>query len=189
MNAFEVLGLEARPALDPETVKEAHLRAMATHHPDAAGPNDHALLLNKARDLLGRDRTRLHHLIELTRGTPAAERGAIPPEIGDLFAPLADVLGKVRGHLESVAGAESAIEKAGLLSAGLELFESLREIQGRLAQLRGVQSERLRELDAAWVAGTQDIEGLERIALALAFLDRWSEQVDEQLYRLSETVV
>lgn len=189
MNAFEVLGLEPRPFLDPGAVKEAHLKAMALHHPDAAGPNEHALLLNQARDLLGRDRTRLRHLIELTRGTPMAERGAIPPEIGDLFAPLAEVLGKVRGHLEAVAGAETALEKAGLLSGGLELFESLQELQGRLAQLRQIQGGRLRDLDAAWVAGAKDIEGLERIALALAFLDRWSEQVDEQLYRLSESVV
>jgi hypothetical protein len=189
MNAFEVLGLEPRPLLDPQAVKEAHLAAMATRHPDAAGDNDPARLLNQARDLLARDRTRLRHLVELTRGAPLAERGAVPEEIGDLFNPLAELLGKVRGHLQAVANAESALEKASLLPQGLGCLDALQSFQGRLRDLRQHQTSRLQILDAAWMAGNRELGALEETALALAFLDKWSDQVDEQAFRLSETLV
>lgn len=189
MNAFEVLGLVARPLLDPEEVKAAHLGGMTSQHPDAAGPHGAALCLNEARDLLSRDRTRIRHLIEVATGKPMAERGAVPEEIGDLFNPLAEVLGKVRSHLQGVAECGSALEKAALLPEGLELFESLQIFQVRLGELRGIQTGRLRELDAAWMEGRHEIQALEEVALALAFLDRWESQVDEQAFRLSETLV
>jgi hypothetical protein len=188
MNAFEVLGLEPRPFLDPQAVKEAHLRAMAQMHPDAVGDNDPARLLNQARDLLVRDRTRLRHLVELTRGSPLVGRGAVPEEIGDLFNPLAELLGHVRGHLQVVAKADSALEKATLVPQGLEWFDALQSFQGRLRDLRQSQADRLQDLDAAWLAGNRDTRGLEEMALALAFLDKWSDEVDEQAFRLSETL-
>ncbi|MDX6765570.1 MAG: J domain-containing protein [Candidatus Methylacidiphilales bacterium] len=190
MNAFAILGLEARPLIDPEVLKEAHLRAVARDHPDAnpTGSSERVREVNQAREILSRDRSRLLHLIDCTGEGSASTQAALPGTLGDLFGPVAETLGRVRAQLRSHAGAESALEKAGLMPAGLALFDDLQALRQKILSLRGEWEQRLREVDAAWVEGRPDNRALAEIALVLGFLDRWTEQIDEQAFRLSETL-
>lgn len=185
MNPFEVLGLDARPLVEPEVVAEARRRWMERHHPDKSGDGAEAAVANEAARRLRTPGAALGEFLRLQGRAGETKVQAVPGALGDLFMELAGPMGEADRLLAEAEGCVGVLERAGLAEPALEVLERLQAAGARVEQARAETLERLRDLDVRWLAGERDGEALGRVAVELAFLERWSAQASEQAFALA----
>ncbi len=169
MDAFARLGLERRLAYSEEELREAFREAGRRFHPDAGGEGGEFQALQEAFRLLSSPSRRLRHWLELS-GIPGDERGALGPELMDLFTRTGETLQGADALIRRRESARSALARA-MLEAETqqtrEKIEAAQEILGRVAGERIAFFPVLERGDGdPW-----------QIVRDLAFLEKWQGQL------------
>lgn len=138
-NAFALFDLPIDLWPDLEKLKALYLKKNSEIHPDLfqdpqekARTTEQLAELNRAYRLLQDVRTRLHHCIELTTGTPSQGVQSVPAHSIDLFMKAGSLIQQLNAFFKSWENS-SVIEKAGLMEEQLGLIDSLQEIQQELS--------------------------------------------------------
>lgn len=184
-DAFALLGLPPRAALDPETLQAAYLAATRAAHPDQAGGDAaRAAELNRAQETLQSPVSRLKHLIEEHSDTPWR---AIPLEAGlmALFERLGPLLQAGGGFVKRKQAAASALARALLAGEEMTLRESLEALgleiethwQTLESALPGLDARLERRDPAVWAE-------LQALQARFAYLAKWRAQIRELLLQL-----
>lgn len=176
MDAYEVLGLERRLAIDLCELKEAGAAAGKRTHPDAGGTREEFERVGKARDLLERPVARLRHWLEL-EGVAGDLRGPVAAGMMDVFSELGALLQRVDELLREREKAGSALARAMLEGRSQEAREALEAMQEKLERMVAARVEDFPEVEA----GRRD--GWE-VARELGFLEKWRGEVRERFGRL-----
>ncbi|TDU72998.1 hypothetical protein EI77_01464 [Prosthecobacter fusiformis] len=184
-DAFALLGLPPRAALDEETLQSAYLTATRSAHPDQAGGDTHlSAELNAALETLKSPVTRLKHLIEKHSDTPWR---AVPLDAAlmGIFEKLGPLLQAGAACIKKKQSASTALARALLASEEMRLRESLEELGFRIDELwqqieskLGIYDTRVTEADSTVWADLQGIQA------RLAYLSKWRAQVREVLLGL-----
>jgi curved DNA-binding protein CbpA len=174
-DAFALLGLPRRAALDESALQEAWRQAARAAHPDQPGGNaNRAAELNAALDILKSPVSRLKHLLDLQ----AVAWRAVPLDASlmHLFERLGPLL--QRGHAlltkkQAAATEEMALREA-LETLGVEIAEAWSALEAGLP-----------ELDTRLAAGDSTAwTDLQACQARLAYLDKWRRQLRELLLAL-----
>lgn len=177
MDAFDFLGLPARPWLEPEDVRAAFQRRARELHPDSvAGDAEAFARLNAAYRELERPARRLRRLLggQAIPSTPPDV--ALGFEIGAALRESDLLLDRWRRAAVPLGRALMAEE----IAAARGRVDALLDRVG--AQAAAAET-RLRALDAAWPDATS--EDLAALAGAFSFFDRWAAQLRDRLTELS----
>jgi DnaJ-domain-containing protein 1 len=191
MNHFARFGLEPRPWIDPEALKEKFLRLSAAVHPDKAdraekiSSEKEFQQLNESYNVLRNTRTRLLHLLDLA-GAPKQEHiRQVPPAALELFGTIAAATKNADALIKERAAASSPMLKVQLAERGLKQIEDLQEIQCRIAeQIRAVETS-LKQLEWSSPPPEAVLGQLREAAAALGFLERWNAQLHERIGALT----
>jgi curved DNA-binding protein CbpA len=184
-DAFSLLRLPPRAALDDETLQAAYLQATRLVHPDQTGGDTQLSAdLNAAIETLKSPVTRLKHLIEHHSDTPWR---AVPLDAAlmGLFEKLGPLLQSSATFLKKKQSATTALAKALLANEEMLLRESLEELGLRIDELwqeietqLGPYDSRIAESDASvW----PELQGIQA---RLAYLAKWRAQIRENLLGL-----
>jgi curved DNA-binding protein CbpA len=169
MDAFARLGLERRLAIPEEELREAFRAAGKRDHPDAGGTGEDFTALQEAYVRLSSPAKRLRAWLE-ARGVTGEERGAISPELLDLFTKVGGALQAADEVAKRRASALSALAKAMLEPAVQDAREKLEEALAEVALAMQVQEDSFPEIEAGggdpW-----------RVARDLAFLEKWQAEL------------
>ncbi len=184
-DAFALLGLPPRAALDEAALQEAWRQAARSAHPDQPGGDAaHAAELNAALDTLKSPVSRLKHLLELHQ----VPWRAVPLDAGlmQLFERLGPLLQRGTALLSQKQAAASALAKALLARQELQQREALEDLGTEIAEAWKALEDRLPELDSRLTAGdSQAWTDLQACQARLAYLDKWRRQLREQLLALT----
>ncbi len=182
---FLALAQPRRPWLDPAELRESFHRAAARLHPDAGGDAGHFAALNTAHSVLGAPATRLRHLLELAAPALLHRPAPIPPALADLFMLLAAARRVRETFLQKHAAAASPLGRALLAGEKAGLVTGLESALARLTSAHEAALAELRAHDAAWPApSAADWERLSVLQASFAFLEKWTAQLREDLFRL-----
>jgi curved DNA-binding protein CbpA len=169
MDPFTRLGLEARLAIPEEELREAFRLAGKEAHPDVGGSNEDFTAIQEAFARLSRPSKRLRAWLEY-RGIEGEERGAISPQLLDLFSKVGSVLQKADEVTRRRSAALSSLAKAMLEPAVQEVRELLEGALEEVAAAIEVQESGFPAIEA----GEGD-PGL--VARDLAFLEKWQAEL------------
>lgn len=111
LNAFETLGIEPRLVIDGESLRDAFREAGRSTHPDAGGDEQSFTALNAALEILSSPSRRLRHWLEL-RGLAVETRGAVAPEIMNLFSQVGETSQRAEALVRRRDEAKSALTRA-----------------------------------------------------------------------------
>jgi len=182
---FLALAQPRRPWLDPAVLREDFQRTAARQHPDAGGDAGHFAALNAAHAMLGAPASRLRHLLELTAPEWLHRPAPIPPELADLFMQMAAARRARETFLQKHSAAASPLGRALLAGEKAGLVAELTAALARLTATTEAALAALRALDTAWPApSTADWERLVVLQASFAFLEKWTAQLREDLFRL-----
>ena len=182
---FLALAQPRRPWLDPADLRESFQRAAARQHPDAGGADGHFAALNAAYTALGTPATRLRHLIELAAPHLLQRSVPIPPELADLFMQMAATRHARESFAQKHAATASPLGRALLAGEKAGVLGALTAALARLTAAHDAALAALRALDAAWpVPSAADWERLAVLQAGFAFLEKWTAQLREDLFRL-----
>lgn len=193
MNHFARFGLEPRPWIDLEGLKEKFLKLSAETHPDKAAAAEKASSerdfqkLNESYNVLRNTRARLLHLMELS-GLPKPEQVQdVPAAAMELFPVIASATKRAEALIREKAAAGSPMLKVQLMERGLQEVETLQELQGRITESIRAIEESLQALDASWSlpASAPMLKRVQEAAAALGFLERWNSQLQERIGALT----
>lgn len=194
LDAFALLGVEARPRLDPEALKEAYRRLSLRLHPDHAPPGrrEDALAwssqLNRAYATLREPRTRLPCLLSSEAGggadPMAPGAAAVDREMMELSLEVQRVCQAfdafAAGRKSPLAAAEAAME-----GRWGEERSKLEELRRKLSERRERLEADLETLDRAWREGspphTPLHKELRRLAAWFSYLSKFETMVGERL--------
>lgn len=184
-DAFALLGLPARAALDEAELQSAWLQAARAAHPDQEG-GDAALAagLNQALDTLKSPVTRLKHLLERHSGTPWR---AVPldAEMMRLFENLGPLLQRGAALAQKKQAASSALAKALLAREEMQIREALEELGARIEEAWAREESSLPGCDERLAAGDAAVwPELQAAQARLAYLEKWRAQIRAQLLAL-----
>ncbi len=184
-DAFALLGLPPRAALEEDTLQAAYLDATRRAHPDQAG-GDATLSaeLNAAVETLKSPVTRLKHLIEKHSDTPWR---AVPLDAAlmSLFEKLGPLLQTSAVFLKKKQAATSALGRALLAGEEMKLRESLEALGLEIEAGWQPMLAQLGELDARLTAGDAGVwTELQGLQARLAYLSKWRAQIREVLLGL-----
>jgi curved DNA-binding protein CbpA len=184
-DAFALLGLPPRAALDESVLQDAWRQAARAAHPDQPGGDAvRAAELNAALDTLKSPVSRLKHLLEL-RQIPWR---AVPLDAGlmQLFERLGPLLQRGATLLSQKQAAASALAKALFARQELQQREALEDLGTEIAEAWKALEQNLPALDARLSSGdTQAWTDLQACQARLAYLDKWRRQLREQLLALT----
>ena len=192
-NHFARFGLEPRPWLDPESLKQRFLELSAETHPDKAAPNDKPAFeksfqqLNESYQILRSTRSRLLHLLELS-GLPKQEHVQnVPPDALEFFAQVAGVTKDADHLIKEKSAASSPMLKVQLMERALEHASAIQSLQEQLRARTSAIEDRLKTLSATWTQppAASTLNSLKEPAAALGFLDRWTAQLQERIASLT----
>lgn len=182
---FLALAQPRRPWLASADLRESFQRAAARHHPDAGGDAAHFAALNAAHTVLSAPATRLRHLIELAAPHLLHRPAPIPPGLADLFMQMAAARRARETFARKHAATASPLGRALLAAEKAGLVGELAAALARLATAHETALAELRALDAAWPAPTAaEWERLAVLQASFAFLEKWTAQLREDLFRL-----
>lgn len=187
-DAFALLDLPRRAALDAEALQAAYLRRSRAAHPDHAG-GDTALSmeLNAARELLKEPESRLKHLLDLEGGEAGAAWTTVPmsDRLMAVFTRLSALLPRVDAWAKKRDTAASALARALLAGEQMTLQEELETVLAELGNRRAELLESLPELDRQRAAAPQAaLATLRALRAQFAYLGKWRGQAREALLRL-----
>jgi curved DNA-binding protein CbpA len=180
MNAFEVLGIEARLDLSDELLASAYREAGRRLHPDAGGEEGAFSALRDAHAVLCSPSRRLKHWLEI-RGTPGDARGSIDDSLMSLFSRVGSVTQQADAVVRKRDEAKSALGRALL--------------EGEIQQNREAVEQTLRMVEVAVASGCEvfpefdqsaevDLGRASEVARNLAFLERWKASLRSAYSRL-----
>lgn len=190
---FAAFALTPRPWIDLDALRETFARQSAELHPDKhqgkpatelAGIEQRYAALNKAYQVLREPKERLLFLYQLETGGKPSDVQRIPPGTMDLFVEVGQLCQKVDAHLKAKTAATTALEKAGVMVAGLDAQEELTAMQQKLGDYTRKLDEELLALDAQWVAGEKKPDQLETLYRKYSYVWRWQQQLEERLVAL-----
>lgn len=193
MNHFTRFGLEPRPWVDLDQLKNKFLQLSAEAHPDKAqaggkiSSEHHFQELNESYNTLRNTRARLLHLMELS-GLPKQEHVQnVPTAAIELFPVIAAATKQADALIREKAAAASPMLKVQWMERGLTEIESLQELQGRIHEkIREIENS-LKTLDSDWSPPPSELtlKRLQEAAAALGFLERWNAQLQERIGTLT----
>ncbi|PTY01936.1 hypothetical protein DB346_10830 [Verrucomicrobia bacterium LW23] len=192
-SAFAVFGLEPRPLLDQDALKEQFARATAENHPDrfAHLPEAEKVVaearytaINRAFQTLRDSKERLLHLFELDTGAKPRDIMRIPPGTMDLFVEIGQACQAADTYFKDKAEAFGALAKAKLAKTGIELLQKLQALANKVNEWeKGLDAE-MAALDARWIAGDHQSAALETLYRKFSYSARWKQQLDERIVTL-----
>ena len=195
---FALLGVPRRPWLDPETLKVRFIELSTKWHPDRAHGqetrkrdlHDAYTELNAAYGCLLNPKMRLSHLIELERGARASELQDVPSELMNIFMEVGGACKRVDRFLTEKAAAKSPLLQVQFFERGQQMSDDLLAVRKHLEASRAGLEDRLRKLDAEWMAADaagrgELVAGLEELRRLFAFFDRWLSQVQERFVQVA----
>ena len=169
MNPFERLGLERRLAICGDELREAFRAAGKQEHPDAGGSGEGFTAVQEAFKLLSSPSRRLKAWMA-AEGIEGNDRGAISPQLLDLFAKVGAALQKADGVTKKREGAQSVLAKS-LLEPEVQLARE--DLEAALEDVAGTV-EKEEESFAQIEAGEGDPSLVSR---NLAFLEKWQAEL------------
>ena len=189
---FAALGMERRPWLDPERVKDRFHALSREQHPDqqaggSTGETDAVFArLNAAQAALRDPKARLRGLLEIEfPHVRVSGPATVPGTLADLFAPTLELLQRIDALLAKKAGASSGLARALLAREELTLQEAAQARLGELETLHASALADLQAFDARWNPRPPDAAGqLLDFYQRFAYLSRWTEQLRERLFQL-----
>lgn len=193
MNHFTRFGLESRPWIDLEGLKETFLKLSAETHPDKVTPAEKSSSerqfreLNESYNVLRNTRARLLHLMELS-GLPKQEQVQdVPASALELFPVIASATKRADALIREKAAAGSPMLKVQLMERGLQEIETLQELQGRIRESIRQIEDTLKALASGWSPppSTSALKRVQQAATALGFLERWNSQLQERIGALT----
>ena len=166
---FALLEVARRPWLDPDKLKEKYF-ALARERPADAE-------LNEAFRILGDPKLRLQHLLRL-QGVDLNSGREIPAILAELFWQTGQLLREIdRWQLRNTQ-ANSALSRALLSGARLQLKEKLRALETQLDAGYAMEIEQLRAIDGGdW---PNNLTNLLELHDAFSYLKRLRDQVKEK---------
>lgn len=186
---FALLDQPRTPWLEPASLKNAFHRKTLQAHPDTAksdGTQQSFTELNEAYQILQDPKRRLHHLLELQGHPPSATNQMVPPELQDLFPAISALSQQANLLQEKMKRASHALGRSLLKPKILELQKETTELREKIRILSDASLAQLRLIDVRWMndpAG--EIPTLLKLYFVLAYLNRWSAQLDEIAFQLS----
>ena len=169
MDAFARLGLERRLAIPEEELREAFRAAGKRDHPDAGGSADDFRALQEAYARLSSPAKRLRAWLEC-EGLTGEERGAISPQLLDLFSTVGAALQEADEVTRRRGAALSALAKAMLEPAVQAAREKLEVAAEKVSAAVVSQEAGFAEIEAGggdpWLT-----------ARDLAFLEKWQGEL------------
>lgn len=188
-NPFDAFSLPPRPWMDLEALREMFARVSAELHPDKHQGRPAAELaeiekkyatVNRAFQILREPKERLIALYQLEKGSKPSDVQRIPPGTMDLFVEVGQLCQKIDEHLKAKTGASTALERAGIMVAGLDLQEQITALQGKLNGYTAQLDSDLKALDAEWVKGEKNFDQLETLYRKYSYVWRWQQQLEER---------
>jgi curved DNA-binding protein CbpA len=181
---FALLGIERRPDITEETLKDAYFHKSQSLHSDSARSGE-LIAVNAAFRTIANPATRIQHLLVLEFGD--AGGGQIGPDLGELFGTIVGVLQIADQELGSLSSQSSPILRALAYQALDGLREKLVQAEEELSQRESGLLAEVARLDQSWFESTvRSRYPLAQIALGLTFVQKWLSQVRERKIRLEE---
>jgi DnaJ-domain-containing protein 1 len=196
---FALLNEPRRPWLDADALKQKFLAKSATIHPDkihAASEAEKSAAakafaeLNAAYTCLAEPKSRLLHLLELELGAKPKDIQQIPASLADLFAEVAMTCRSADSFLQEKTKATSPLLQVQFFTRGQEWVEKLQALQQKLRSLHEQMLERLKSIDAQWIAGDAEarknlLPKIEELYRLFSYFNRWNNQIQERVVQLS----
>jgi DnaJ-class molecular chaperone len=183
---FALLGVERRPWLDAEALKEKYHALTARQHPDVAGASGDFAEINRSYQTLADPAARLRHLLDLEAPGAAARAQTVPAEIAGFFTPVAEARQGVDAFFKRYAAAASPLARALLSTEQYQVQERLEEIIARLQEQQEALLAQVRDTDALWVADRAAALGrLPVLWQSLGYTAKWLATLRESLFRLA----
>jgi ABC-type transporter Mla subunit MlaD len=111
----------------------------------------------------------------------------VPKQLHDLFPAIGALTQRANPLLEKLQGTSNALSRSLLKPQLLEVQKETKEVRSQIQDLSDASLAELREINAAWAKNPPDqIEGLSNLYFAFAYLTRWSSQLDELAFQLSQ---
>jgi curved DNA-binding protein CbpA len=181
---FALFGLDRRPAVDLEQVKEIYFRKSEIEHPDRSG-DSRLTQLNEAFQVLSDPARRLQHLVQIEFGQVGTR--TITGRMSELFGRLATVLQTFDAALATTADQSSSLVRAVTLHRLTDDRSELEELLQEMVELQSRLHEEIKVLDGAWNERKSELgPALSQVALDLIFVQKWLVQIRERLLRFEE---
>lgn len=186
-DAFAILGVPCRAALDDEALRRAYAERSRAAHPDHGGSEQTAARINAAYETLRAPDKRLKHLMELRAAEDAGKWRTVPMDdaLMALFSELGKALEASAGFVERKSKAGTALARALLADEEIRHRESLERIGFEIEKHRARTEAALPGVDVALQA--RDPLAWKEIGLfqaKFAYLAKWQAQVRERLLSL-----
>lgn len=187
-DAFALLSLPPRLALDEEMLQRVYLAKSREAHPDHGGSDETAASVNAAYEILKAPEKRLKHLLEVAGPEEARAWRTVPLDEGmmGLFTQIGQALDASGRFLEKKNRAQSTLARALLATEEMRHRETLEELGTLVAARRDAIEQTFAEWDARLEQGgsPQFWQQVAAIQARLAYLARWQGQVRERLLQL-----
>ena len=177
---FGLFGLERRPLIDLESLRELYFRK--SEQANRGDPGDLATI-NEAFRVLSSPTLRLGHLLKLEFSEVPSRQ--INPSFGALFGELANAVADFDQALSKVGSQSSPLLRAMHFQETSSLQQKLANLGATLSEQRTSLESKMKALDEKWPDHTIETrDALAQIALDLTFVDRWEQQLKERSLRL-----
>jgi DnaJ-domain-containing protein 1 len=193
MNHFARFGLEPRPWIDQEFLKEKFLNLSAGAHPDKATAPEKVSSerefqgLNESYNVLRNTRARLLHLLELNGARAQEHVQAVPPSALEFFTSIASIIKRADALIREKSTIQSPMVRVQFMDKALEQVEEMQHLQEKLRKkILWIDG----DLEAAtnrWVTPlpAEVLAGLSEYSATLGFLERWNAQLQERIGALT----
>jgi hypothetical protein len=181
---FALLEQPRLPWLDREALKQVYHAKTLQMHPDS-GTGAAFAELNEAYQVLQDPKRRLQHLLGLHQATRAGANQPVPPDLQELFLRIGGLNQRLQPVLEKIRAASNELSRSLLKGQLLSRQKEIADLRGKVGAMSAAAEERLKEMNRAWPADpTPQIDALQDLQLRFAYLNRWSEQLDELAFQL-----
>jgi curved DNA-binding protein CbpA len=186
---FALLGQRRVPWLEPTALKEAYHGQTLQSHPDTAAPDRESDFaeLNEAYQVLQDPKRRLHHLLSLENGAPPDANQVIPQELQKLFLLIGALTQRANALQEKIRTASNALSRSLLKPQIVEVQKEVSDLRQSVRDLNDAANVQLREINSAWQDDrARQFTPLSNLYFTFAYLGRWSAQLDELAFQLSQ---
>ena len=177
---FALLDQPRAPWLDPAGVKDVFHRKTLDQHPDTGGSaSSNAFAeLNEAYQVLQDPKRRLQHFLALQGAPPTRATEAVPVELQELFLRIGEGNQRAISWLEQIRGQSSALERSLLPSRLIEIQQAIENLRHEVRDLIGTANRELQQVEPT------QLDVISEFHSRFAYLNRWSEQLDELAFQL-----
>ena len=191
---FEILGLQVRPWIDPETLQSHYIDLAARWHPDG-NPDPEAE--SKFQELVGahlllKDPVRrlncvlLHEIPD--QAGDAASGTQITEELTDLFLSIATFNRQLQAFQAQQPTTRSPLNRALLESDRLSLGHDLEKLRQKVEHHWQRCETQIHAADTIWERRTPEVlDSLVKVLREMVFLQRWRAQLRESRVRLAQS--